>query len=162
MVDRRTDMTLTLEEGAARTITFFQTLPPSDRDRPVYMDDVRWTVRQVLAHFITIEKSMQWLFRNILAGGPGSPEDFDLERFNRTQPAKLDGLSLEELIERFRAVRKETIAIVADMAESDFDRVGRHPFHGTDRLERFIRWADEHARLHELDIRGVLTATRES
>jgi hypothetical protein len=162
MVDRRTDMMQTLEEGAARTITFFEALPPTDLDRPVYMDDVHWTVRQVLAHFITIEKSMQWLFRNMLAGGPGSPQDFDLERFNRTQPAKLDGLSLKELTESFRTVRKETISIVADMADSDFDRVGRHPFHGTDRLERFIRWADEHARLHELDIRKVLKAVRQS
>jgi hypothetical protein len=47
----------------------------------------------------------------MLTGGPGSPQDFDLERFNRTQPAKLDGLSLDELIERFGAVRRETIAI---------------------------------------------------
>jgi hypothetical protein len=155
-------MMQTLEEGAARTVTFFEALPPDDLDRPVYMDEVRWTVRQVLAHFITIEKSMQWLFRNMLAGGPGSPQDFDIERFNRRQPAKLDGLSLEELIERFRAVRKETISIVAHMADSDFDRIGRHPFHGTGRLERFIRWADEHARFHELDIRGVLKAARQS
>jgi hypothetical protein len=162
MLDRRIDMTQTLEKGAARTITFFKALPPADLDRPVYVDDVHWTVRQVLAHFITIEKSMQWLFRNMLTGGPGSPQDFDLERFNRTQPAKLDGLSLDELIERFGAVRRETIAIVADMADSDFDRIGRHPFHGIDRLERFILWADEHARLHELDIRRVLKAARES
>ena len=71
MVDRRTDMMQTLEEGAARTITFFKSLPPADLDRTVYEDDVHWTVRQVLAHFITIEKSLQWLFRNMLAGGPG-------------------------------------------------------------------------------------------
>ena len=82
MVDRRTDMTRALAEGAARTITFFKTLPPADLDRSVYVDDVHWTVRQVLAHFITIEKSMQWLFRNMLAGGPGAPQDFDLRRFN--------------------------------------------------------------------------------
>jgi hypothetical protein len=81
MVDRRTDMTQALEKGAARTITFFKTLPPADLDRSVYVDDVHWTVRQVLAHFITIEKSMQWLFRNMLTGGPGSPQDFDLGRF---------------------------------------------------------------------------------
>jgi len=162
MIDRRTDVTRALEKGATRTITFFKTLPPADLDRTVYVDDVNWTVQQVLAHFITIEKSMQWLFRNMLAGGPGSPQDFDLERFNRTQPAKLDGLSLDELIARFTAVRRETVGIVAEMVDSDFDRIGRHPFHGTGRLERFILWADEHARLHELDIRAVLNAARES
>ncbi|MFZ0614436.1 MAG: DinB family protein [Desulfobacterales bacterium] len=158
MGDRRAEISRVLEEGQERTVTFFETLSPPDLDLPVYVDEVHWTVRQVLAHFITIETSMQRLFSNMLAGGPGAPEDFDLERFNRTQPAKLDGLSLEELIDRFRAVRTETIGIVANMQDSDLERIGRHPFHGTGRLERFIRWADEHAHLHELDISAVLTA----
>ena len=31
-----------------------------------------------------------------------------------------------------------------------------HAFHGHGRLDRFIRWAYEHVRLHEEDIRKVL------
>ena len=85
-----------------------------------------------------------------------APEDFDIDRFNRSQPAKLDHLSVATLIEQFRAVRTETIAIVTGMADSDFDREGRHPFHGHGRLERFIRWAYEHQRLHENDVRRAL------
>jgi hypothetical protein len=113
-------------------------------------------VRQVLAHFITIEKTMQWLFKDILAGGPGSPEDFDVNRFNRSQPQKLDVLSMEELFERFRSVRGATIDIVKGMEDKDLDREGRHAFHGHGKLERFIVWAYEHARLHLDDIRKVL------
>jgi hypothetical protein len=101
---------------------------------------------------------MHWLFRNILDGGPGSPDDFDVARFNRTQPQKLDHLSLQQLLQRFRTVREETIAIVAGMADADFDREGWHVFLGRDRLERFIRWAYEHARLHEDDVRKALAA----
>ena len=63
---------------------------------------------------------------------------------------------MPELIDRFQAVRQETIAIVADMAEGDLDREGRHVFLGHDRLERFIRWAYEHARLHEDDVRRAV------
>ena len=122
----------------------------------VYPEDPGWTVQQVLAHFITIEGAMQWLFKDILAGGPGTPEDFDLDRFNRTQPRKLDGLSLDELLEKFRTVRQETIAIVAGMEDKDLDREGRHAFHGHGKLERFIVWAYEHARLHLADIRKIL------
>ena len=118
----------------------------------VYDEEPGWTVKQVLAHFITIEKSMQWLFNNMLTGGPGSPEDFDVDRFNRTQPQKLDGLDLAALIHQYRTVRQDTIAIVREMSENDLDRKGRHPFHGQDTLERFIRWAYEHVRLHENDI----------
>ncbi|MFZ0242597.1 MAG: DinB family protein [Desulfobacterales bacterium] len=160
MDDHRAEISRVLEEGLERTVAFFKILSPSDLDLSVYVDEVNWSVRRVLSHFITIETSMQWLFRNMLAGGPGAPEDFDLERFNRTQPAKLDGLSPGELIDRFRAVRKETISIVADMQDSDLERIGRHPFHGTGRLERFILWADEHARLHEGDVRKVLETAR--
>jgi hypothetical protein len=99
---------------------------------------------------------MQWLFKDILAGGPGSPEDFDVDRFNRSQPRKLDGLSMEELIGRFRSVRRATVDIVREMDEKDLDREGRHAFHGHGRLERFVVWAYEHARLHLDDIRKVL------
>ena len=156
MPDRRSDIVTRLEIGLADTIRFFNSLKPADLGRPVYTDGAQWTVKQVLAHFITIEKSMQWLFTDILSGGPGSPEDFDLERFNRTQPAKLDGLTRDQLIGQFRAVRGATIAIVRAMAESDLDREGRHAYHGQGTLERFIRWTEEHARIHENDIRQAL------
>jgi len=46
-------------------------------------------VQEILAHFITIERSMHRLFKDILSGGRGSRPDFDVERFNRTQPRKL-------------------------------------------------------------------------
>ncbi len=123
---------------------------------PVYQDGAKWTVKQVLAHFITIERSMHWLFKDILSGGSGSPEDFDVDRFNLTQTAKLDGLNIDELIKQFKAVREETVSIVAGMSEEDLDREGRHAFHGPGKLERFIRWAYEHARIHKNDIRKVL------
>ena len=99
---------------------------------------------------------MQWLFNNILAGGPGSPKDFDIDRFNRTQPKKLAGLSFEELIRQFATVRADTIAIVRAMAPEDLDRQGWHDFHGQGTLERFIRWAYEHVTMHLEDVRKTL------
>ena len=156
MIDRKNNIINELEKAGAETVVFYNSLTPDELNVFVYDEEVQWTVRQVLAHFITIEQSMQWLFGNILEGGPGSPENFDLDHFNRTQPAKLDGLSLEKLLDRFKAVRSETIAIVEGMAEADFDRTGRHAFHGHGKLERFIRWAYEHQRLHTEDIHKAL------
>ncbi len=156
MTDRRTSMAAELESGLSETLALFQSLSPTELHAPVYSDGNRWTVRQVLAHFIAIEGSMHKLFQNILAGGPGAPPDFDFERFNRTQTPKFDGASLDELIARFKAVRQETIRIVRSMSERDLDREGLHAFHGHGRLDRFIRWAYEHVRLHEEDIRRVL------
>lgn len=156
MDGRRTDIIAQLEKGLAESLTFFESLSPDDLSLQVYQDGACWTVKQVLAHFITIERSMHRLFKDILAGGPGSPDDFDVERFNHTQPAKLDRLTIDDLINRFRSVRHDTISIVREMSENDLDRKGHHAFHGHGKLERFIRWAYEHVRIHENDIRKAL------
>lgn len=156
MTDRRKDIMAALAAAAEDTVELFGTLSATQLQKAVYTKEVHWTVRQVLAHLVTIETSMQALFRDMLAGGPGSPENFDVMRYNRSQPQKLDQLSMAELIDRFKAVRRETIAIVATMTESDLDRRGRHVFLGPDSLERYLCWAYEHARLHEDDVRQAL------
>ena len=156
MESRRNDIIVELKKNEAEIITLYKGLNSERLGKMVYPGDPGWTVQQVLAHFITIERSMHWLFKDILAGGPGSPEDFDVDRFNLTQPRKLDGQSLDELVAKFRSVRWDTIALVEGMAEKDLDREGRHAFHGHGKLERFIVWAYEHTRLHLDDVREKL------
>jgi hypothetical protein len=157
MKDRRADIIAELKKNLEDTIVFLRSLKPQELGIQVYEDGAKWTVKQVLAHFVTIEGTMQWLFKDILAGGPGSPEDFDVDRFNRSQPKKLDGLSIAELITQFKSVREKTISIVTAMSDADFDREGRHAFHGHGKLERFIRWTYEHVNLHLDDIRKKRT-----
>jgi len=152
MKDRSTPIIAELKKNLEDSIAFFRSLSPDELRTQVYQDGAKWTVQQVLAHFVTIERAMQWLFKDILAGGPGSPEDFDIERFNRSQPRKLDGLSVDELIAQFKSVREDTISIVNAMSDADFDREGRHAFHGHGKLERFIRWTYEHVHVHMDDI----------
>ena len=156
MKDRRTHIIAELEKNMADSIVFFKSLSPDELGTRVYQDGAKWTVQQVLAHFVTIERTMQWLFKDILAGGPGSPEDFDVERFNRSQPKKLDGLSVDELIAQFKSVREDTISIVDTMSEADFDCEGRHAFHGHGKLERFIHWTYEHVQIHMDDIQNTI------
>ena len=156
MDNRRNGIIAELKNNEEEIINFYKDLNANQLEMMVYSEDPGWTVQQVLAHFITIERTMQWLFKDILAGGPGSPEDFDVDRFNLTQPRKLDGLSLYELFEKFQSVRRDTIALVDGMEDKDLDREGRHAFHGHGKLERFIVWAFEHTRLHLDDIRGIL------
>ena len=159
MESRRSSIIAELGSNNEEIITLFKGLNSEQLAVIIYPEDPGWTVQQVVAHFITIERSMQWLFKDILAGGPGSPEGFDVDRFNRTQPRKLDGLSLEDLLEKFQGVRRDTIAIVEKMEDKDLEREGRHAFHGHGKLERFIVWAYEHARLHLDDIRQILNLT---
>jgi hypothetical protein len=156
MTDRRDAIAAELEKGLAETVSLFKSLSPENLRMKLYQDGAQWTVQQVLAHFAAIERSMHRLFEDILAGGPGAPPDFDFERYNLSQTRKYDGLTLDELIDRFKEVRQETVRIVREMKEEDLDREGMHAFHGKGKLDRFIRWAHEHARLHENDIQEAL------
>jgi hypothetical protein len=156
MTDRRAEIIAKLEKNLKNSTSFFRSLSGDQLSVQVYTDGAEWTVKQVLAHFITIERSMHWLFKDILSGGSGSPDDFDVDRFNLTQTKKLDGLTVEELIEQFRSVREGTIAIVRGMTEQDLNREGKHVFLGNGKLERFITWAYEHVRIHKDDIRKAL------
>ena len=156
MTDRRSEIISELEESLRQAIALFRSLEPEQLDVKVYQDGESWTAIQVLAHLITIERSMQWLFNNILSGGPGAPPEFDIERYNRSQPRKLFTFDLEALIQQFHLVREATMTIVRNMAENDLDREGRHAFHGHGKLERFIRWAYEHQRMHEDEIRRAI------
>ena len=156
MGERKTDIIQNLEANRLETVAFFKTLTPENLAVRVYQEDTDWTVKLILAHFVTIERSMHSMFNNMLSGGPGSPRDFDINRFNRTQPKKLDALSLAELTRQFEAVRADTISMVKEMSEEDLDREGWHVFHGQGTLERFIRWAYEHVQLHIADSRAAL------
>ena len=156
MSERKNEIINELNESAAETLDYYASLTPEQLAVQVYTDGAQWSARQVLAHLITIEKSMQRLFDNILAGGPGSPEGFDVERFNRSQPKKLEGWSMEALLARYKTVRRTTIEMVESMNDADLDRQGRHAFHGPGKLERFVRWAYEHNRMHIEDVRRVL------
>jgi len=111
MADRSTEIITELEKNLENFISFFRSLSDDQLSVQIYTDGAKWTVKQLLAHFITIERSMHWLFKDILSGGSGSPDGFDVDRFNLTQPKKLDGLTVEELIEQFKSVREDTIAI---------------------------------------------------
>ncbi len=75
MTERTQAIIAELEKAAEETTTLFTALSPAQLARPVYTESIEWNVRQVLAHLVTIEKSMHWLFRNLLDGGPGAPED---------------------------------------------------------------------------------------
>lgn len=156
MVDRRKDIIDKLARSLDDTVSFFESMTPDQLDREIYHEGAGWTARQVLAHLVTIEQSMHWLFKNILSGGKGSPRDFDVDRFNQSQTAKLDGVPIGEMIGRLREVRQGTIDLVASMTEEDLDREGYHAFHGHGRLERFIRWAYEHAGMHAADVQNIL------
>lgn len=159
--DRIADIAARLDEAGQHTAALFRSLDAKALNVPLYGEgDSPWRARDLLAHFVTIERSMHVLFQNMLAGGSGDDGAFDIDRFNRGQVAKLAGTDVATLIAQFEAVRAETIRLVRSMHDSDLDRQGRHPFHGAGTLGRFVRWPYEHAALHEAELQAALAHPR--
>ena len=59
MKDRRTHIIAELEKNMKYSIVFFQSLSPNELGIQIYQDGAKWTVQQVLGHFVTIERTMQ-------------------------------------------------------------------------------------------------------
>jgi DinB superfamily len=141
-----------LEEGE-KTRQFFEAVPAVDWDLQVYSDGGQWRIRQILAHFVAAEASIQRLLKNILDGGEGTPLDFDLNHFNESRVSRLEGTPPSELLSEFYLLRQQTAQLVAGINPEDLARTGRHPFLGVASLEEIIKLMYRHNQIHQRDIR---------
>lgn len=105
-----------------------------------------WRPRDVIGHLVTGELT-DWIERTqrILEHGTGLP----FERFDRLAHESRDAdASLDELVERFAALRTENLARLSELvSEEDLDRRGLHPSLGQVTLRELLAtWA-----VHDLD-----------
>jgi uncharacterized protein (TIGR03083 family) len=145
-----------LREEGKKVADFFRSMSDGQLDQQVYTTGPQWRVRNLLAHFVSAEQMFNLYGRQILAGGPGAPEDFVIDEFNATQVEGLKDVGLPELVRRFEAERARIIEVVHGMADPDFDRVGRHPWFGRVPLEQMLKLVYRHTMIHERDIRRAL------
>ena len=122
----------------------------------VYTEGETWTLRNVLAHFVTSERGLVKLFERIRQTGEGSPDDFSIDRYNAAQQQKNRDVSPQELLEQYKAVRADSIAWTLSIAESDLEKQGRHPFIGMTTIREMIKMLYLHNQLHYRDMKKVL------
>jgi hypothetical protein len=144
-----------LTEGE-KTGAFFAGLSDVQWDTPVYTEGSIWKARQILAHFVTTEISMTRLIENIAAGGPGSPEDFDIDRFNERKVTQLKDSTIDELLRQFEDTRQRTAQVVSSLDIAALTKIGRHPFLGPAALTDIIKLVYRHNQIHLRDIRRTL------
>ena len=126
-------------------------LPETWTDTPDSADG--WRPRDVVGHLITGEQT-DWIARTrrILEKGTSVPFD----PFDRTSMLDRDaGVPLDDLVERFAALRAENLVILSDLAtDADLDRRGLHPSLGEVTLRELLAtWA-----VHDLDHIGQIHA----
>jgi uncharacterized damage-inducible protein DinB len=141
-----------ISEGE-RTAAFFAALPAERRHTPVYSDGAAWSVRHTLEHLILSERSLLLVFRAVAAGAPGAPTDVDVEAFNRDHTDDFAHLSFDELVQAFRAQRRETTEFARSLADADLARRGHHPALGDASLLEMLRLVPLHNAMHLRDVR---------
>ena len=144
-----------LKTEGEKTLAFFSALTPAQWQSVIYTEGAEWTVRSILAHFVTAEQGFLKLFASIRAGGPGASEDFDIDRYNASQQQKTKELTPGELLAQYQATRAEMVAVVAAFAEADLERQGRHPFLGPTILAEMVKMVYRHNQIHLRDLRKL-------
>jgi hypothetical protein len=127
-----------LDKGARKTNEILGALTPEQWQRVVYDEPTVWTVRDLLAHFVSAEASLLKLAQDIAAGGAGLPDDFDYDAFNAQEQARLRDQSPQELLRALNAARQETLNWARTLTDAQLDRVGMHPVLGEISLETML------------------------
>ncbi len=142
-----------LRTDGEKMTTFFAGLNGADWQKTVYTEGGEWTIRNVLAHFVTAEQGFLKLFAGILDGGEGASKDFDVDRYNARQQEKAQDLSPQELLVQYQGIRAKMAAWVETLTPKDLTIEGRHPFLGETTLEDMIMLVYRHNQIHYRDIR---------
>lgn len=154
---KRVDKLVTrMHKGSHKTVEILGRLSDDQWKMVLHEGPPAWTVRDLLAHFLSAEEGLLQIAQDIAAGGPGAPEDFDYDEFNAREQARLAGLPPNKLLADLALAREATIAWVAGLDEADLDQVGHHPALGEITLEIFINALYGHQLLHMRDLQRLL------
>ncbi len=145
-----------LKSEGEKFVTFFSDLNDDQWKIEVYTEGTMWTISNILSHFVTSERGLVKLFEQIRQGGPGSPEDFSIDRYNARQQEKTKDLTSVELLEQYKFVRANSIAWVSGLQDSELEIEGRHPFLLETTLREMIKMLYIHNQMHYRDLRKVL------
>ena len=156
MTERVNDLVARLRKGGHKTTEILGTLSDDQWQMVLYAGPPVWTVRDLLAHFLSAEEALLRLAQDIAAGGPGAPVGFDYHAFNADEQERLVGIPPRQLLADLAAAREATIAWVAGLKEADLDRTGHHPALGDITLEAFINGFYGHQLLHMRDLQALM------
>ncbi len=145
-----------LRDEGEKTLEFFRNLKAEQWSQIIYTDGAAWQVRDVLAHFVAAEDGIRRLIEDILAGGSGSPPDFNLDAYNQRKVSGLRDTPESELMQRFADLRRRSADLVARLTQDDLARFGRHPWLGVAPLSEIIKLLYRHNQIHQRDIRRAL------
>lgn len=156
MPDTPTFLAEKLKTEGEKMVAFFAALTPDQWQQTVYGEEGPWTARSILAHFVSAEQGFLRIFASIRDGGPGASDDFDIDRFNASQQAKLAEITSAELLARYGMTRAQMVEFAAGLDEADLQKTGRHPALGITSLGEMLKMVYLHNIMHLRDLKKVI------
>ena len=145
-----------LKKEGDKVFASFSMLTDQQWKIEVYTEGETWTIRNVLAHFVTSERGLLKLFERIRQGGLGVADDFSIDRYNASQQHKTKNLTPQELLEQYLEVRANAVEWVSGLSQEELEIEGRHPFLGQVQLEEMIKMLYLHNQIHFRDFRNLV------
>ena len=151
-----TDLADKLKAEGEKLVAIFSAFSDDQWTQEVYTEGTTWTIRNVLAHFVTSERGLIKLFEQIRQGGTGAADDFSIDRYNTAMQERTKELSPSELIEQYKQVRGHSIVWVSSLKPEELEIVGRHPFLQMTTIREMIKMLYIHNMTHYRDIKKVI------
>jgi uncharacterized damage-inducible protein DinB len=151
-----TELAEKLKTEGERMLQFFSGLSADQWTSKVYTEGTAWTIRNVLAHFVTSERGLIQLFEQIRTTGQGADDDFSIDSYNASQQQETEDLAPAALLEQYKQVRADAVAWVSGLKEEELEISGRHPFLGETVIREMVKMLYLHNQLHYRDVKRAL------
>lgn len=125
-------------------------------EQQVYSDGLQWTVRQLVNHLVDADKGHNRMAMMIAEGQEAIPEDFDVERYNKSVTRKMADKPASQARDELLDSRQQLMAWLEELGEAKLDRKGRHASLHIMTVEQILQTQAIHERGHAEDIAQVL------
>ena len=155
MSQRVDELVARLHKGSHKTQEILGGLTGDQWKMVLYEGPPAWTVRDLLAHFLSAEEALLHIMQDVTAGGLGAPEGLDYNAFNAQEQVRLAGSPPDRLLADLAVAREATIAWAGGLDEAALDCAGRHPALGVVPVETFLNAVYGHQLMHMRDLQAL-------
>jgi NAD(P)-dependent dehydrogenase (short-subunit alcohol dehydrogenase family) len=148
-----------LHTEGERSIAFFTALSDAQWAAQLYTNGACWTVAQTFEHLIMAERLLFKMIARVADGGPGAPEDLDIDDTNLSMTGALGSLERQTLLRAYSETRAATVALARSLDATQLARRGRHPAMGDSSVEDMLKMVYLHNTLHIKDIKRMPPAS---
>jgi uncharacterized protein (TIGR03083 family) len=113
-----------------------------------------WTAQDCLAHLTTIEERTRGQINAALHGTPWAPAE-TIDQYNERRVAELRGQSVEQLRADLTKQHEQTLGLLKNATDADFDKEFDHPRRGRITLAQLCEQTVNHVRTHSSEIAAV-------